>query len=438
MKRITIGLVLLLAASVLAFAGGAKEKAGQPAAMSGGKIGGSTTVLGPWGGSELDIFNNMIKPFEDKTGVTVQYEGTRDADAILTTRVAAGNPPDVADFSNPGKMREFANEGKLVDLSTVLDMSQLKQQYAQGWLDLGTVDGKLIGVFVKAALKGLIWYDPKNLQAAGLSIPTSWDQLMSESQGLAAKGVTPWAVGLESGSASGWPGTDWLEIIFLKKYGPKLYEEWYQGKLPWTSPQVKDVFQTWGKIVADAKMAYGGSQYILSTNFGTAFTPLFQTPPKAYFFLQATFIQSFIQKQFPDLKSGEDFNFFGFPSINPEYAKSVETAGDLAGMFNKTPQSAAFVSYLTTSDAQAFWVKANDGISPNRDVPISDYPDSLSQGAAKVLTSAEIAVFDASDQMPGKMNDAFFSAILNYVSNPSQLDSILAHLDQVRQQAYSN
>ena len=447
MKRIAVVIVMLLFASLFAFASGSNESstsgsAAQPATgaaggSQSGNIGGSTTFLGPWGGSELDIFNSLASAFKAKTGVTVQYEGTRDSDAILTTRVAAGNPPDMADFANPGKMREFAAQGKLTDLSSVLDMNQLKQEYAQGWIDLGTVNGKLVGVFVKAALKGLIWYDPKSFAAAGLTIPTTWDQLMQESQQLAAKGVTPWAVGLESGSASGWPGTDWLEAIFLKMYGPQLYEQWYQGKLPWTSPQVKKVWETWGQIVANPKMTYGGSQYELSTNFGSAFNPIYQNPPQAYFLLQATFIQSFIQKAFPNLKPVEDIDFFAFPQIDPQYGKSVEIAGDLAAMFNKTPQSAAFAKYLTTAEAQSFWVKGSDGISPNRQVPVADYPDALSRRAAKVLTSADIAVFDASDQMPGKLNDAFFQAIMNYVSNPGQLDSILAGLDKVRQDAYT-
>lgn len=439
MKRITIGLGLFLVASIFAFAGGSKEQGAQSGtAASGGKIGGSTTVLGPWGGDELTIFNDMVKPFQDKTGIQVQYEGTRDANAILETRVAAGNPPDVSDFPNPGLMRQFANEGKLVDLGGVLDMNQLKQQYAQGWLDIGTVNGKLVGVFVKAALKGIVWYSPKALQAAGLAVPTTWEQLMSESQQLAAKGTTPWAVSLESGAASGWPGCDWLDLLFLKKYGPKLYTEWYEGKVPWTSPEVKDVFETWGKIVAAKGMAYGGRQYVLSTNFGSAFNPLFQNPPQAYFFQQATFMQSFIQKAFPSLKPGEDFNFFDFPSIDPKYGKSVMIAGDLMGAFNNTPQSAAFMRYITTPQAQAYWVKANDGISPNREVPISDYPDVLSQNAAKIVTSAQIAVFGADDQMPAKMEQAFFSAAVDYVSNPANLDSILAHLDQVRQQSYAS
>jgi alpha-glucoside transport system substrate-binding protein len=380
----------------------------------------------------------MIKPFTDRTGVTINYTGTRDLDAILTTRVAAGNPPELSGLPNPGSMAGFARQRKLVDLSTVLDMNAMRAGYAKGWLDLGTVDGTLVGIFTKASLKGLVWYDPKALQAAGLTVPTTFDQLMSESRSVAAKGTTPWAIGVESGSASGWPGTDWIENILLRMYGPQKYMDWYLGKLPWTSTEVKTAWQAWGKIVADPTMAYGGTSYVASTNFNTAFTPLFENPPKAYFHFQATFIQSFIQKQFPDLKPVEDFAFFGFPAIDPRYAKSVEIAGDLFGMFKNTAASAALLRYLTTAEAQDYWVKAADGISPNRSVPLTDYPDPVSRNAAQILTSADIAVFDGSDMMPAKVNSAFWSAIMSYLAHPDQLDSILEGLDAVRKDAYSS
>jgi len=407
------------------------------AALPAGKIGGKVSVLGVWGGAELETFNKMVKPFEDRTGVKVEFEATRDLDAVLTTRVSAGSPPDLAVLPSPGKMADLARQGKLVDLGGVLNMAALKKSYAQGWIDLGSVDGKLVGVFPKADLKGLVWYDPKSLKAAGLSdAPKSFDDLLAEANAAAAKGVTPFAIGIESGAASGWVGTDWLENIFLKTYGPAKYKEWYEGKLPWASPEVKSVWQTWGKIVGNPKLCYGGSQYILSTNFGQAFIPLFDNPPKAYFHFQATFIQGFIGKQFPALKAGEDFAFFALPPVKPEYAKSAEIAGDLVGMFKKTPQSAAFLDYLTTAEAQAYWVKGGNGLSPNREVPLSDYPNALSKRAAQILTSAEMTVFDASDMMPGKMNTAFWAAVVNFVSDPDQLDDILRQLDTVRADAY--
>jgi hypothetical protein len=39
--------------------------------------------------------------------------------------------------------------------------------------------------------------------------------------------------------------------------------------------------------------------------------------------------------------------------------------------------------------------------------------------------------------MPNAMNKAFFQAIVKYVQNPADLDSILANLDTVQTDAYS-
>ncbi len=431
MKKLIILLTAIIFLASAVFAGGKQE-----AKKEEGKIGGTVSVLTVWGGNELEIFKNMVKPFEERTGIKVEHEGTRDIEAVLTTRVKAGNPPDIAGLPGPGQMAQFAKEGKLVDLSTFLDMEQMKKDYAQSWIDLGTVNGKLVGIFIKAAIKGPIWYNPKALKAEGISIPKTWDEMMAISKKLVSQGKTPWAIGLESGAASGWAGTDWLEDIMLRTAGPEKYMEWYKGKLAWTSPEVKKAWQMWGEIVANDKMVYGGRQYVLSTNFGQAFAPLFSNPPQAYFHHQATFIQGFIMKQFPNLKPVEDFNFFGFPAINPKYSKAVEAAGDLFGMFNDTPQARALMKYLTSAEAQSYWVKAKAGLSPNRSVPISDYPDELLKNAGKILSGSEIVVFDASDMMPSSMNQAFWAAVMKYVQNPDKLDSILADLEKVRKEAY--
>src|SRR3981081_4321753 len=66
---------------------------------------GTVHLLGTWGGSEQDSFLAMVKPFEDRTGIKIQYEGTRDLNAVLTTRVTAGHPPDLAGLPGPGQMK---------------------------------------------------------------------------------------------------------------------------------------------------------------------------------------------------------------------------------------------------------------------------------------------------------------------------------------------
>jgi alpha-glucoside transport system substrate-binding protein len=151
---------------------------------------------------------------------------------------------------------------------------------------------------------------------------------------------------------------------------------------------------------------------------------------------QASFITSFFQQNTPGIQPVTDFDFFGFPPFKSGAPVSTEMAGDLFGMFNDTPQAEALIKYLVTPEAQDIWVKIGGAISPNKAVPLDTYPDALSKKAAERLTSAEVAVFDASDMMPDAMTTAFYQAILNYIQNPQNLDSILQNLDSVQQSAY--
>ncbi|HLQ31937.1 MAG TPA: ABC transporter substrate-binding protein [Chloroflexota bacterium] len=402
------------------------------------KIGGTVAVIGSWGGSEQESFLAMVKPFEDQTGTKVQYEGSRDLNAILQTRVQAGNPPDLAGLPGPGQMAQFAQAGKLVDLSNVVDVNQMKQQYAPDWLTLGTVNGKLVGIFIKAAIKSTIWYDPKNFsQVSRGAPPKTWDDLTSLSGNIAGTGKAPWCIGLESAVTSGWPGTDWISDIMMRSAGPDKYVDWYDGKLAWNSAEVKNAWQMWGKIVADPKMVYGGTQYMLATNFGNAGGPMFTTPPGCYMERQGNFITDFYVKNNPSVKPGADFTFFPFPDVNSQYSGVEQVAGDLFGMFKDTPQARALIKYLTTPEAQAIWVKRGGALSPNKQVAGGDYPDDISKNLAQTLTSAKTPRFSAGDMMPDAMTKAFYQGILNYVQKPDQLDSILMTLDNTRRTAYT-
>jgi alpha-glucoside transport system substrate-binding protein len=426
-------LFLLLLASC-APASRAPATGGGP--TSGERIGGSVSVLATWGGDEQASFLAMVQPFTERTGVEIQYEGTRDLNAVLTTRVQGGNPPDVAGLPGPGQMAELARAGRLIDLAGVLDAGEMRQQYAEDWLRLGQVEGKQVGIFIKSAVKGLIWYDPKAFRRAGYEVPRTWDDLMALSKRMADSGTAPWCIGLEAAAASGWPGTDWLEDIVLRQAGPEVYDQWHQGKVKWTSPEIKRAWQTWGQIVADQRMVFGGRQAMLATPFGEAGNPMFGNPPSCYLHHQGSFITSFFVQAYPSLKPVDDFTFFPFPDIDSRHAGALEAAGDLFGMFRDTPQARALMRYLTTPEAQTVWVKRGGAISPNKRVRAEDYPDQLSRQNAELLTGAKTIRFDASDLMPEAMNAAFWRAILDYVNNPDALDSILARLDQVQADAY--
>jgi alpha-glucoside transport system substrate-binding protein len=420
------------AASTPASAPPASAGAGEsPSASAGGQIGGEVSVIGTWTGSEQDSFMAMVAPFEQSTGVKVKYTGTRDINAVLTTGVASGILPDLAGLPGPGQMADFAKAGALKPLDDVLDVNAYKADTSPGLVALGTVDGKITGVFIKAAVKGLIWYDP-NVYKGGA--PTSWDDLQAKGKAAAATiGGTakPWCVGLESGAATGWPGTDWIEDLVLRQSGPDVYDAWVAGKQKWTSPEIKSAFQAFGTVVADDAV-FGGSKTVLATAFGDGGNPLFTTPPGCVFHHQASFITDFFVKQ-GGAKAG-DYDFYPFPDINPSYAGAVTGAGDLFGMFNDTPQAKALIAYLVTAPAQQIWVDRGGALSANNKV--TKYPDDISQRSAEIITNAKLFRFDGSDAMPAAMGAAFLTAIVDFTKDQSKLDSILTTLDQVQSSAY--
>jgi len=381
----------------------------------------------------------VLKPFEDQTGIKVSYESTRDEDAILTSRVAAGNPPDLAAAPSPQLLAQFAKQGKVIPLNDAVDMSALQSSTSKSWIDLGEPngDGKLYQIFAWAAVKGLIWYDPKNFQAKGYSVPKTFDDLTSLQSQIKSSGTTPWCITLESGSASGWPASDWLKEIVLSQSGPDVYDKWVAGTQKWTSPEIKSAFQTWGQILGpNDSNVYGGKQFMLATNFGDVGTPMFQNPPKCFMLNQASFITTFFTSANPSLQPGTDFNFFPLPDVSSQFTGAHVVAGDSFSMFKDTPQARKLIQYLTTAQAQDIWVKRGGKLAVNKQVPLTDYPDVLSKESAQIIVNTQIAKYDATDNMPADMRSAAWKALLDFVSNQSKLDSILANLDKVQATAY--
>lgn len=394
---------------------------------------GAVTVLGVWGGDELAAFQEAVFPFTEETGIGMAFEGTRDLAAVLTTRVEAGNPPDLAILPNPGQMHELAAQGVLVDISTFMDMDQLKSDYAQSWVDLASHEGTLYGIFYKVANKSLIWYNPKAFQAAGYEVPATWDELIALSDQIVADGKAPWAIGLESGAASGWPATDWIEDIMLRTAGPEVYDQWVAHEIPWTDPAVKKAWEIFGQIVGNEDYQYGGSTGTLATSFGDAPAPLFDNPPGAYLHRQASFIIGF----FPEgLVAGEDYDFFPFPPIDPQYGTPVLGGADLIVMFNDTPQARALMEYLAGPQPQEIWAAKGGFISPNKRVSLDAYPDELTRKMAKMVVEAEIFRFDASDLMPAAVGaGSFWTGTLDYVGG-KDLDAILQEIEASAVDAY--
>jgi alpha-glucoside transport system substrate-binding protein len=422
--------VLAIAAMVLVACEDEEEAAPAEGETPTGEIG-SVNVLGIWGAEELTSFEAMVAPWEDDTGGSVDFTGTRNITADLTLRVEGGNPPDVAIPAEIGLFQEFARDGKLTPLSECPGLEdKIKAEYPEGFIDLGTVDGVLYGFFMKADSKGTIWYNPNEFADMGwepLTADSSFDDLVSLSDAILAEGMAPWSMGMESAEASGWPGTDWIQQILLNEYGADVYDGLIDGSIAFTDDQVKGAWEMFGQIaLGEGYVVQGGADGINATNFQDSSYPPFESPPTAAMLYLGGFAAGFIQDQFPDAVAGEDFDFFPFPG------GAVTGGANIVYAFNSDSATCSLLEHLASADGQQIWVDQGGFTSVNKEVSLDAYPDAVARALAEQLTEATLFRFDLDDAIGGALQQAYFVGVTEYLANPDDLDDILAGIEASR------
>ena len=401
-------------------------------ALAGEFKGKHVTATGPAVDADAVKMNAMFKDFTDQTGIVIDYAGTKQFEAVISAEVDGNNAPDIADFPQPGLLASFAKGGKVIDLSKYLDMDALKANYTQSWLDMATMAGAsgdvLAGVWERVNGKSFVWYPKKAFDAAGYKVPTTWDELTALQDQIVKDGDTPWCIGIESGAATGWPVTDWLEEFMLRTTSLQNYDDWVSHKLPFSSPEVKAAAQKVGDLFLNPKMVNGGAAGIVSTAFGDAPKAMFTDPPKCWLHRQGNFITSF----FPaSAKPGVDYDVFYLPGLDPQYGTPVLVAGDIWAAFTDKPEAMAVMQWFTKGEHLKSWMAAGGAIAPQKDADPSWYgTDVISAFIGKTIQNASAVRFDASDLMPGAVGSgAEWKEFTSWISGKEDLDTALKNID---------
>jgi alpha-glucoside transport system substrate-binding protein len=406
--------------------GGFLEKA-----LNGDYKGTTVTMDGPFSSNDQVKFEESVKDFEAKTGINIDYIGGKGFEDNIGVKVDGGNPPDIADFPQPGLLDTQVRKGKVVDVSTFLPADYLAAQYKQGWLDMAKMEAPsgpiTAGIWNRTNGKSLVWYNKKAFDAAGYTIPTTWDEMMALSDQIVADGDTPWCIGIESGAATGWAMTDWIEEVMLRTTTPENYDKWTKGELKFDSPEVNNAVDIVTKIWFNDAYVKGGRAAIATTPFGDAPKPMFEDPPKCWLHKQGNFITSF----FPEgLTPGVDYDFFYFPGIDKAYGDPVLIAGDIYAMFNDRPEVRAVLEYFTRAESLKTWMEAGGAISPHNDQCLSWYGDPMEKKIGGIIQTANVVRFDGSDLMPGAVGaGSFWKEMTAFVSGQIDQKTALDEID---------
>lgn len=421
--------VVLLALAVVA-ASCTTTPAGVDTSLRGQRI----EVLAVWSGTEQERFERVIGAFERATGVEVDYASAgHGVPAELDARFADGRPPDVAFIPQPGLLRRYAAEGRLVALDA-LATALVTRNYGSTWRALGSADGRLYGVWFKAANKSLVWYNVGVFEQAGLVPPDSVDGLLDVAWALAAAGVPAFSVG----GADGWTLTDWFENLYLRIAGPEQYDLLAAHRIPWTDESVRRALRLLARLL-DPVLIAGGTEEALATAFEASVLKTFADPPAAAMVFEGDFVAGVVTGK-TGAQLGVRADVFPFPT-GRDRAPAVVGGGDAAVLMRESDAGAAFLRFLAGAEAAAIWAAQGGFISPNVNLDISVYPDEITRSVARrLLEAGDDFRFDLSDLQPaafGATRDAGLRRGLQDFLRDRDVDATVTRLEDEARAAFA-
>lgn len=300
------------------------------------------------------VFNESHPGIE----VTWDFRPNANYQAAVNTAVSGGQAPDIFGWIEGTAIRTGAADGIIMDLTGIVDTSQLIEA-ARSQVEF---DGQVWGSPISAYTVG-IYYQLDIFEEQGLSVPTTWDELIDVSKALSDAGITAWAM----------PSKDMIlpYFFYTLAIGSVLGEDGYQdlldGERELTEPD----------LVAAAQLMLDLQPY-----FNEGFEAQGYAEGKAAFaegraamIIGGSADFAGYQETNPDVNVG----VFGFPG--PDGGLSVTTSGlDLNyTVWSESPRAEAaaeFIAWLSTEEPQQIVadklsIPIRQGISPQGDTEVA-------------------------------------------------------------------
>jgi alpha-glucoside transport system substrate-binding protein len=396
----------------------------------GGEDTGNVNVLNAMEPEEAEVVQGIVDELiTPNTDYTVEIEASGSFEEDFQIR-AEGGTLDVALLPQPGAVADAVDQGAVSLEDMGFDIAEMEELFGSYLLELVEVDGEHYGLPSNVNLKSMVWYPKDDFDAAGYTVPETFDDLIALSDQIVADGGTPWCVGFEAEDATGWPATDWMEDIMLRTAGTDVYDQWVSHDIPFNDESVENAARIFGDVMFGDGYVLGGADQTPAIAFGDAPTPMFQDPPGCWLHRQATFINAFFP---PEAEAGVDYDWFPFPPIDQE---GTLFAGEFMVAFRDSPEVVDFMEQFVSEEVQCAQggEVGSSRVSPNINVGPDCYANQILSDASVILTDAlanDTGRFDASDQMPPAVGSgSFWSEMMTYMQQgPDSLTSVLDEIE---------
>ena len=392
------------------------------------------TIFGGFGGDQAKGFQAELDAFGAANGIKVTYTTLAAYDTDIRVKVKAGQAPNIGMWPQPGGLLEYSSVLEQIDGLKSVDLAAIKKSLVPGWAGLATKGGKTYGLPVSANVKSLVWYNPANFKAAGLTVPTTDAEMTALTSKIKSKKLGyPWCIGIESGGATGWAATDWMDEYVLRYGGESQYTAWWKGKLPWSSATVQKAAKKFASVALTAGNVNGGGKAIAATSFGDT-ANLFKTDKsKCYMLRQGSFITDFFPDAIKAAYKANDFTNVGVFKL-PAPAGTTDAVlggGDLAAAFDDKAATQKVLNFILSDKlGQGAMLKTYPSyLSAHKTFPSAGYTNPITKNIAGILATAKLFGFDGSDLAPAVVNATEWKELTNWISGKKTQKEAFAAID---------
>jgi glucose/mannose transport system substrate-binding protein len=193
----------------------------------------------------IDLFNSRNPQWQVYNSAIAGGAGSA-AQAVLQTRVLAGNPPDSFQVHMGHELLDtYVTPGYMDNLDELFQANGWTTQFPKGVLDIVSANGHYYSVPINIHRANVLWYNKKIFSDNGLQPPTTWDEFKTVADALMAKGITPLAVG-DSGI---WASAQVLESILIGTLGADGYNGLWTGTTDWAGADVTKALTTFKTVL---------------------------------------------------------------------------------------------------------------------------------------------------------------------------------------------
>ncbi|WP_106402631.1 extracellular solute-binding protein [Actinocorallia populi] len=316
---------------------------------SGGEEGGEIRIL-VYGDTANKVETKLVETFNRTSDVKAVLDTIPGADyqAKLQTVISSKQAPDVFFNWGGGSIQPFVKADLLMPLDDLIAKDPaLKSSFLPSVFDTAVVDGKPYGVPMRGTQPVLLFHNKKVLADAGVSAPTTWDELLDAVAKLKAKGITPIALG----GGDKWPTQMWFQYVYDRVAGPDLFKRAVGGDTAaWEEPDSRKALETLRQLI-DAG-AFGTN--FDSVKFTDDGSPALLARSKAGFELMGSWAYSTHQSLDPEFAE-KDLGYSAFPAIPGGKGDPANIVGNTNNFYSvlkatKHPEAVAEFLKLQYSD----------------------------------------------------------------------------------------